>query len=453
MGELIIYYDALVDAASKASKAAAEFDAYATRLKEKVANKLDSYSGGKTGNLYSAETEIDNKIAEAEQMADAFYAYSTAIGNNGFIQTAKAADAAVKSEVTTKIGEFRDTYGIKENPITKWICDLVCVLNETALGRLLKDIADSIAIALEHLWNDFTDWYNYWGGEYLLKDIAVAVAAAVVAVAAVVLVVVTGGAALAIISAAIAAVVACLNLGATIYNSVNAYGAMQDGDPSWAKRYSNRDGFTDTLRKESDSKIIHGIALAVDGVEFAGQIIGLVDTLRNLGGAIKNFKNFMTALKNDPFKNASFQSWFKSDMFSFKSISNSLTGDLISNLSELKGGANVKTVCQVIGSLNSTWENITFAKDMFSGDKSFVDIALKATSIAGSMADNGMKENGFTETFGRNSTNSNGTIDRVFRFDMAGDVVGNGDNSLFSSISGSLSSSNDIIGKVAGYFN
>lgn len=433
MGQLIIYYDALEDAASQAKKVAGEFEDYAEKLRDKVAKKLDGYTGSRTGNISAADSDIDDKIAEAEKRADAFYAYATAIGENGFIKTAKAADEAVKTDVTTKIGEFRDTYGIKENPITKWFCDLVCALNDTVLGRIIKDIASTIANAIDVALSSISDWYNYWGGEYLIKDIAGAVLAAVVAVAAVVLVVVTGGTALAIISAAIAATVACLNLGATIFNSINAYGAMQDGDPSWAKRYSNRDGFTDTLRAESDSKIVHGIALAVDGIEFAGQIIGLADALRNLPASIKNFKSFVSGLKSNPGKNASFQSWFKSDMFSSKSIGNALTGDLFKNLDEISDVVNAKTVCQVIGSLDDTWGNITFVNDLIHGDATVTDVIFKATDTFGSMADTGLQENGLEETM----------FDPP-RFDMYGDEIGRGDDSLFSDLSSILSDTSDI---------
>ena len=188
MGQLIIYYDALEDAATQAKKAAEEFEDYAEKLKDKVAKKLDAYSGARTGNVNSADGDIDAKISEAEKRAEAFYAYSSAIGKDGFIKTAKDADDTVKTDVTTKIGEFRETYNIKENPIEKWICNLVCALNDTALGRLLKDIASTIANAIDHALSSFSDWYNYWGGEYLIKDIAGAVLAVVVAVAAVVLV-------------------------------------------------------------------------------------------------------------------------------------------------------------------------------------------------------------------------------------------------------------------------
>lgn len=445
MGQLIIYYDALEDAASQAKKAAKDFDDYADRLRKKVSRKLSDYDGTRTGNISTAESSIDDKISEAEKRADAFYAYASAIGENGFIAKAKSADQTVKSNVADKIGEFRDTYGIKENPIEKWICNLVCKLNDTALGRLLKDIASTIANAIDIALDSVSDWYNYWGGEYLIKDIGKAVLAAVVAVAAVILVVVTGGGALALISAAIAATVACLNLGATIFNSANAYGAMQDGDPSWAKRYSNRDGFTDTLRAESDSKLIHGIALAIDGAEFVGQLLGLADAVKNLPATIKNFSNFAKGVKSTPFSRAKFQSWFKSDMFSAKSIGNALTGDLISNLGDLREVRNVKTVCQVVGSLESTWDNIAFANELVHGEASAKDIIFKTVGTLGSMADTGLKENGFRETYGQSFERDNGNIDKKYSFDMFGDVVGNGDNSFVSNIVSAASDLTDVV--------
>ena len=399
MGQLIIYYDALEDAASQAKKAAKDFDDYADRLRKKVSRKLSDYDGTRTGNISAAESSIDDKISEAEKRADAFYAYASAIGENGFIAKAKSADQTVKSNVADKIGEFRDTYGIKENPIEKWICNLVCKLNDTALGRLLKDIASTIANAIDIALDSVSDWYNYWGGEYLIKDIGKAVLAAVVAVAAVILVVVTGGGALALISAAIAATVACLNLGATIFNSANAYGAMQDGDPSWAKRYSNRDGFTDTLRAESDSKLIHGIALAIDGAEFVGQILGLADAIKGLPATMKNFGNFIKDIKSTPLSRERFNSWFKSDMFSAKSIGNALTGDLITNFKDIKDVRNVENVCKMIDSLDSTWSNISFANDLIHGDVSAKDAVFKTLGTLGNMADTSLNANGMKKYF------------------------------------------------------
>ncbi len=289
MSQLIIHYGSLEDAQKKAEKAGDKLADYAEKAQSKVASKISSYSGQRTGNISSAQDYINNKIKQLQNKSGAFLQYANDVGV--FIEEAKETDKAVKERINTLSGNFKSDYGIKDNIITNVFNYLSDKLNETALGRFFKDMAQVVAKTIVSLKDCIVEWYKYEGGKYII-DAALAVGAFVLAVCAVVAAVVMGGPLIVVLAGIFVGVVAGLNAMTDFRNSIIAYGKEKQGDPAWAKRFGDLNTWTDTIRARSNNINDHIFANVWDGLEFAANVILIIHS-----GA-KIFNNFKSIAQN-----------------------------------------------------------------------------------------------------------------------------------------------------------
>lgn len=291
MGALIIHYPNLEDAAAKAKTASNQLNCYADKLNSHVARKISSYSGVYTGNLSSADGFVRRKISQLRTKATAYQNYSQDI--SGFIVLAQTADNKIQSRIQSLTGNFKGRYGIKDNAIANFFNFISSKLNQTALGRFFKDTCNLIRFSVSSLWESLKVWYEYCGGKYFIKDMALAIGKAALAVCSIIAAVATGGALIFIVAGAILGVIALGNALADARNSYLAYQAMQGDtpDPAWAKRYGDQNTLTETLRKQSDDKWKHYLATGVDGLEVVCGVIMIAKSAKDL---VKNFKKLST---------------------------------------------------------------------------------------------------------------------------------------------------------------
>ncbi len=301
MSQLIIHYGSLEDAQKKAEKAGDKLADYAEKAQSKIASKISSYSGQRTGNISSAQDYINNKIKQLQNKSGAFLQYANDVGV--FIEEAKETDKAVKGRINTLSGNFKSDYGIKDNIITNVFNYLSDKLNETALGRFFKDMAQVVAKTIVSLKDCIVEWYKYEGGKYII-DAVFAVGAAVLAVCAIVAAVVIEAPLIVIIAGVIVGAVALANALTDFRNSLVAYGKEKQGDPAWAKRYGDLDTMTDTIRAKSNDISAHIFASVVDATELAAQVVLIVyaggkalKNLKGIGGHIKSYGGFKEYFK------------------------------------------------------------------------------------------------------------------------------------------------------------
>ncbi|ROR30538.1 hypothetical protein EDD66_102190 [Mobilisporobacter senegalensis] len=89
-----------------------------------------------------------------------------------FKNSCVTADNNVKTAIESLSGDFKNTYGIKENIVTKWFNYIGTEIgNSSALGRYLKDIGDTIEVAVTDGIENIKDWYKYEGGKYIIDDV------------------------------------------------------------------------------------------------------------------------------------------------------------------------------------------------------------------------------------------------------------------------------------------
>lgn len=285
MSQLIIHYGSLEDAAKQAKTAGENLQDYASQAQKKIAAKISSYAGDRTGNINAAQDYINQKIAQLNGKAEAYLQYANDV--NKFREKAKSVDSQVKEKITNLSKAFKASYGIKDNIITAVFNFLSDQLNKTALGRFFKDAFSAGVKAIQSLKDRIVEWYKYNGGKYVV-DAVLAVGAAVVAVCAIVAAIVAGGPLIVVIAGVIAGAISLANAVTNCRNSLVAYSKEKAGDPAWAKRYGDLNTFTDTIRAKSNSEAWHTAAGVVDTVEFVANVI----TVGYSGcKALKNFKS------------------------------------------------------------------------------------------------------------------------------------------------------------------
>lgn len=307
MSTIIVHYDSLEDASRQAEKASKKLEDYAEKLQKKVSRKISDYSGETTGNISSAQDFVDKKIKQLNNKAEAFLNYSRDV--DAFTEAARAADKKVASDIEKLSGEFKLSYGIKNNVVTDFFNYFSNKLNESALGRFLKDCATIVGNAIDKLTASISDWYKYEGGKYIIDGIFAGISIAL-GVCAVIAAFVMGGPLIVMLAGVVSGCIAVLDGFADLRNSAKAYQNELGGDPAWAKRYGDLNTFTDTLRKESNSLFIHNFANTIDVVGFAADAISFFYNIKDLGenfmavmGEHGGFKNYITK-QYDTFMNS-----------------------------------------------------------------------------------------------------------------------------------------------------
>ncbi|BCN32407.1 hypothetical protein [Anaeromicropila herbilytica] len=293
MSTLVISYDDLNDASHNAKNLAEKLGDYANELEHKVCRKINEYSGERTQNLYDADGFMRKKLEKLQQKKIDFTTLSSNIKT--FESNCKTADNNVARSIKTITGDFKKAYKIKENVITNFFNYIgVAIGNATAIGRAIKDCIGGIQDVIKSAGEAISDWYKYDGGKYLIEGaiegIGAALLGAVTAIAAVAAFAAasTVGAVIVGVAAVVVAVATVANGISAVYNDSKAYQVAKNGDAATAVRYAGRDTLADTLRHESDSKLVHILAGGLEIVELAASVVLIVDAGINIAKGAKN---------------------------------------------------------------------------------------------------------------------------------------------------------------------
>lgn len=303
MATIAINYREMGNAAGDAAKVSKKLTAYANSINNTVLNKLNSYSGERTGNISSAVNNARNKKNQLEEDSRRYSDYSNNLKN--LEDDCKSTDKRVADRVKSLTGTFKNCYGIKTNPILDAINRfMTSVANSNPIFRWIdNNIVDRFREGRDYLKSTIKEWYNYGGGKQLIKGVigtGLEIAAAVIGFVGVAAGIITG---IGAVTAVVLGIIGVLNGGANLINEVGAYFSRQNGNASMGYRLSKLDTFTDSLRTFSDNKGIHMLANVIDGIKVVCEVI---DFLNDAGELIKKgYKwatNSLDSLKNIKWK-------------------------------------------------------------------------------------------------------------------------------------------------------
>lgn len=168
MSKLVVSYDDLDDAIKSAKKTAILLEEYAETLENEVGRNLKTYSGERTNNIEEADYLIQEKLVELRQKEIDFQTLSYNLDT--FKTNCRIADNNVKVAIESLSGNFRNTYGIKENIFTNFFCYVGTeITNSNALTRFLKSQHNNMEFDVPDLIEEIKDWYKQ--GKYLDNDL------------------------------------------------------------------------------------------------------------------------------------------------------------------------------------------------------------------------------------------------------------------------------------------
>lgn len=169
MSKLVVSYDDLDDAIKSAKKTAILLEEYAETLENEVGRNLKTYSGERTNNIEEADHLIQEKLVELRQKEIDFQTLSYNLDT--FKTNCRIADNNVKVAIESLSGNFRNTYGIKENIFTNFFCYVGTeITNSNALTRFLKSQHNNMEFAVPDLIEEIKNWYKqekYLGNDLL----------------------------------------------------------------------------------------------------------------------------------------------------------------------------------------------------------------------------------------------------------------------------------------------
>lgn len=304
-----ISYSSLKDAASEAKDVSRRLRTYENSLNNDVYRKLNSYRGDHSGNIASAINQIQVKKDALARKKQAYETYSKDLSN--LKNECERTDVAVKSMVSKLTATFKSSHGISNNVVQNSInYVLTSIKNSSGAGRWISGLKDKKDAIKEYIKDTMKEWWDYDGGKQLVKGVALAAIEMTVAV----LTVLTAGGWIALIASTVLLALAVANGIVNIMNEGRAYAETNNangGDPALAKRRSDENTIQDTIRREFDSKFLHGIAKSLDIVKVvcdlallgtsAKKLLGKanswiesrnlksIDTWKNIGGKIKDF--------------------------------------------------------------------------------------------------------------------------------------------------------------------
>lgn len=312
MATIAIKYGELKSAARNAGQVSQKLTTYANSINNTVLNKLNSYSGDRTGNISTAVSNARNKNRQLEEDSKRYSAYSGALKN--LEEDCKNTDKRVADRVKNLTGTFKASHGIKTNAILDGFSRfMTSIANSNPVFRWIgNNIVDRAKEGWGYLKDSIKEWYHYKGGKQLIKGLADSFIGIAAAIAGIILAIptapITGIAAA--VAAVVGVVVACVGGAIAITNGITnmaneigGYVARQNGNASLGYRLSHLDSYTDTLRTFSDDKGVHRFANIVDGVEFVCEVI---DFIKNAGTLVKKGYKWAThsldSLKNIKWK-------------------------------------------------------------------------------------------------------------------------------------------------------
>jgi hypothetical protein len=293
MSTVKIDYDKLKTIANNAGSAADRMNDFINELTRKVVNKYDDVEGGLTNNLTNSQYYVNQKIDALKKKKKKYEGFQKAVET--FSDNAKDIDDGVARKIKASKDDFINHHEYIDTSwwtsIKEWFIDLK---NSCPLFNAIGQLIDRIVSGMKTLWEDMKWWYKCGGG----KEIIGIILAGIGAIGAVILAIcalVPPICGIVAICAAIGAVITAINALYNVYTSCQALKAKKEGDPAWAKIYSDRDTVQDGLRQTNFgdgfwNKMSNWGAFAIDAVQTICDVVAIVDGIKQIHNVYKNIK-------------------------------------------------------------------------------------------------------------------------------------------------------------------
>lgn len=277
MSKVTISYSSLKSSSSEAKQVSKKLKSYAKNLDSAIYKKLNKYTGDYTTNISTAKSKTHAKIDELEARAEAFSNYADDLTD--LRDECLATDKSVKSKVSKLTASFKVANGIRNSKVQNALnyC-LTSFGNSTVAGRWVGNATEKFISADDYIKQSIKEWWNYDGGKQLTKGVLEGVVKVAAAVLTIVLAITSGAALLVIIAGLVVGAIAAVNGVMNIVNEGRAYNETKNNaNPALGRRRSNEDTVQDTIRRESDSSLCHGIAQGIDVVNFVCGVVLFVN--------------------------------------------------------------------------------------------------------------------------------------------------------------------------------
>ncbi len=372
MSTITISYRSLKDSANEAKAVARKLDTYSDHLTKQIYNKLNNYGGSKEGNVSEAMSKISQKVTELDNKSSGYTRYAEDLTD--LKEKCESTDKSVKSMVSTLTATFKRNHGIRNSGIENTInYFLTSIGNSTCIGRWVNSGLDYVNSVKDYIAQSLEDWWDFAGGEELIKGILVGALEVAIAVCTILAVTFTGGvwAVIVGVAALIGGAIALVNGVVNIVNEFRAYNETSNGDPAMGRRRSGENTVQDTLRRESDSQIAHSIANGIDIASFVCAAISVADGLKTLGKNGLKWVKENNALSKEFLKNTGIKikDMFKDIGCAVKRGNWSMFSDFVSRLKS-----------DFVYNFNKSFKNFDTFKDGVKSVKSSLGIAKSLVS-------------------------------------------------------------------------
>ena len=213
-----------------------------------------------------------------------------------FSQEASDIDKDVAKTIKATKDEFVDRHDYID---VNWWTDLkeyfVDLKNKCPLFDAIGELIDDFGDWLGDTYASIKHWYKCGGGKETI-GLVLAVAGAIAAVVIAICACVPPICGIVAICAAIGGVIAAVNAIVNVITSYEAKKAKEDGDPAWAKLYSDRDTLQDSLRQRRFKKLTFlnkwggVIASGVDAVQTVCDVVAVFGSIKGLADTFKSIK-------------------------------------------------------------------------------------------------------------------------------------------------------------------
>lgn len=252
MSIAVISYTRIRSASNEAKNVSKKLDSYADSLNNNLYKKLTSYEGGQTQNIVTAKNSVSKKMTQLRTKAALFDTYSIELSN--LIEECKTTDESVRITVKNLTYDFKASNGIGNSEFENYIDFIITSINnKTVAGRWINSTDDKVSSQLESIKDAIEDWYDYDGGEELIKGVTSAALSMAITIAMAVNAIMTGGVFVAI-AAAIGAIIKISSGIINISNEAAGYITTKNGDPATGYRRTEINTIQDYLK----SSFIYG---------------------------------------------------------------------------------------------------------------------------------------------------------------------------------------------------
>lgn len=277
MAHIRIDFSDLRSAAKASGDTAQEMDDYATRITNRLSNRLGSLGDSGTGHVSSAADLAAKKASSMRQKAERYRRVKS--GLETFAGHAEQQDKAAGTRI--KAIKTRDMEGLSKMQqvgatVYEWF-HTTFGLSTTEFGRSLNNIARIKERQVEYVTTavqKVRDYFQYGKGRYILKG-ALAVGAAIGAFVALFNPIVGPAAALFFAAGVIAAVYKAGTAYRTVQDTIEAL-KLEDEDPGRARYYGKTSSLKDYAKKHSTSREAQNRAGRLDVIGNVADIVSSV---------------------------------------------------------------------------------------------------------------------------------------------------------------------------------